>query len=176
MGTPITFVAHICLPNPVECVVCHGDGTGTKPFNVSLTATIRATSLVRARELAERSYRGIGTFTVREQITVHYWGDLECLCGNHPNAQGFSPSGPDGADIEPTVLGPWQGHYRCDQCGRVVEGQTGVVLRQVEILGYDEVSGRAKVERRQLADRRAHEYTFVVDGMERRHGQRRGRV
>ena len=53
--------------------------------------------------------------------------DWKCRCGNHANAAGLFPCEPNGTYREPE--GDWQGHYRCDQCGAIVE-QHGAIVGQ----------------------------------------------
>lgn len=43
-----------------------------------------------------------------------------CLCGNTPDADGFTPSDVNGETIEPTTESRWDGIYRCDRCLRII--------------------------------------------------------
>lgn len=47
-------------------------------------------------------------------------GDWRCDCGNTADGDGFYPSLEDGTEVEPVEGGPWQGHYVCGACGKVV--------------------------------------------------------
>jgi hypothetical protein len=47
-----------------------------------------------------------------------------CLCGNTPDADGFYPCDPTGAEIEPTAENAWNGLYICNGCGRIINQAT----------------------------------------------------
>lgn len=45
--------------------------------------------------------------------------EAPCQCGNTTRTDGFYHCLPDGTLVEPTIGGPWDGHYRCERCGKV---------------------------------------------------------
>lgn len=53
---------------------------------------------------------------------------IACLCGNHPNADGFYPCLATGQYVEPLRDGPWGDLYRCDRCDRVIRYPDGLVV------------------------------------------------
>jgi YD repeat-containing protein len=52
----------------------------------------------------------------------------KCICGNHPESDGFYTCDRDGNLIEATTDSWWDELYRCDRCGRVIDQRTHVVL------------------------------------------------
>ena len=66
--------------------------------------------------------------TAAEKITVTD-GDLDCLCGNRADLDGFFACLGGGTPVEPADLpGLWEGRlYVCTRCGRIVDGETGEV-------------------------------------------------
>lgn len=63
----------------------------------------------------------------RERITSDAFNEgWECRCGNDIMAAGFAPCDPaTGAEVEPTIDGPWDGKsVGCGQCGRVMDQTT----------------------------------------------------
>ena len=42
-----------------------------------------------------------------------------CVCNNDPFGDGFATCDANGVNLEPTIGSGWDGHYRCDECGRV---------------------------------------------------------
>lgn len=55
--------------------------------------------------------------------------DWVCVCGNRPDLSGFYSSTTVGVEVEPDKL-TWDGiHYTCAECGRVIDGRTGVEVR-----------------------------------------------
>jgi hypothetical protein len=58
------FDRHLCRPNPVECPLCHGDGTGTLDQESRVATLVEIERLAaflmaqqRAQEAAERAER-----------------------------------------------------------------------------------------------------------------------
>ncbi|MBB3123285.1 hypothetical protein FHS04_000782 [Mesoflavibacter sabulilitoris] len=44
-----------------------------------------------------------------------------CICGNDTMDLGFQTCDKKGNFIEPTTHSLWQGHYACQNCGRIIE-------------------------------------------------------
>lgn len=44
-----------------------------------------------------------------------------CVCGNHAEREGFSSCDLDGNDMEPDIGSNWDGLYRCNSCGRLID-------------------------------------------------------
>jgi hypothetical protein len=52
------------------------------------------------------------------------YGDLECLCGNRPERQGFYPCSSEGEIVDPTPEEWTTNWYVCDRCGRIIDDDT----------------------------------------------------
>ena len=46
-------------------------------------------------------------------------GEINCNCGNHPNADSFDHCAADGTPMDPIIGSGWLGHYCCARCGKV---------------------------------------------------------
>jgi len=52
-------------------------------------------------------------------------GGWVCVCRNTEHSSGFYPCDESGAEIEPTIDGPWDGvSYVCAACGRIIDQNT----------------------------------------------------
>ncbi len=52
-----------------------------------------------------------------------------CPCGNDPGRDGFFPCDRRGEEVEPTPAAWQEPLYRCARCGRIIEQETGLVIR-----------------------------------------------
>lgn len=74
---------------------------------------------------------------------IHYMDegrseDFECICGNNPNSSGFFPCDRNGKEVEPSP-GQWDGlRWRCEACGRIINGKTLEVLDLAPRSMFDE--------------------------------------
>lgn len=57
----------------------------------------------------------------REKGDPHAW---ICICGNTPGGAGFDTCDAEGNFLEPSRAGSWNGLYRCDTCGRIIDQDT----------------------------------------------------
>jgi hypothetical protein len=61
--------------------------------------------------------------------------EMTCVCGNTPAEQGFMPCLRNGHLVEPTPEAWVDGNlYRCDRCGRIIDGQT------LQVMGHGPLS------------------------------------
>jgi hypothetical protein len=51
-----------------------------------------------------------------------------CRCGNTPAMLGFFPCDRAGNPVEPTAADWPEPLYRCDDCGRIIDGRTLIVV------------------------------------------------
>ena len=56
-----------------------------------------------------------------------------CICGNTPSDDGFSTCNDAGEDCEPVIGGEWDELYRCDNCGRIIDQRTLVIVGRVDL-------------------------------------------
>jgi len=56
-----------------------------------------------------------------------------CICGNMPAQDGFSTCDPNGTDMEANIGSSWNGTYRCDRCGRVIDQGSFKVIGRVPV-------------------------------------------
>lgn len=75
------------------------------------------------------------TTTTPEYIYTepHCHDAWRCPCGNRPDLEGFFPCTDAGLYCEPTIWGGWTVHYRCDRCGRIIDGFTRQVTGRYEV-------------------------------------------
>lgn len=67
------------------------------------------------------------------RIAVDEDGEWDCLCGNHPAAEGFYPVDESGTrQVEPTVDDWTSRLYACAKCGRIIASESGVVVTQID--------------------------------------------
>jgi hypothetical protein len=70
-----------------------------------------------------------------EHIT-HYPDDPTawiCICANEPWLSGFFPINEKDEEVEPTPEDWTTNQYCCAECGRVIDGDTLEVARQVDL-------------------------------------------
>jgi len=56
-----------------------------------------------------------------------------CICKNTPDTHGFYPCAKTGQLVEPDAKCGWVGHYRCDFCGKIIDGTTREVIGTVKL-------------------------------------------
>lgn len=66
------------------------------------------------------------------QLTEH---DFKCLCGNDSSAWGAYYCDLEGNELDGPASADDPGSWCCDNCGRIFDAHTGVVVRE-RVTGY----------------------------------------
>ena len=73
-------------------------------------------------------------------MTGEYWEDpcdaWVCVCGNDSDGAGLFPCDINGNGVEPTHTDWTTNLWRCDGCGRIIEGTQGYVVGRAENVTY----------------------------------------
>jgi len=77
--------------------------------------------------------------TKKEFITTDNYGAFICICGNEGGTQGFDTCDEKGHFMEPLIGTCWKGLYRCNECSRIIDGDTlQVIGSNVHAYTYDD--------------------------------------
>lgn len=103
-------------------------------YNAPATAAVRARQIAAAEDwptayvaVAESLNPVVTAVDPRERITSDAFNEgWVCACGNDIMGAGFAPCDPaTGAEVEPTIDGPWDGKsIGCGECGRIMDATT----------------------------------------------------